>query len=181
MTDMFQVLKADHAKVEAVLRKLTGERTAADAGKEAEGLVMDESRHEAAEEMYFWPAVESRVADGSELSQRGRDQEKEGKEILDALRKSSPGDGRFEELVDSFAAAARAHIAFEEQEVWPKLQTALSDEERDELGAKIETAEEAGPTRPHPHSPDSAGALKTAGVAAAVTDKLRDAAARRGN
>jgi len=184
VSDVFEVLKADHTKVQATIGRLTGpaaaQRPVAEVREDAEALVMDESRHEAAEEMYFWPAVREKVAGGDGLADQAIKQEQEGKQILERLRKAEPGDGNFEEQVAAFAAAGRDHIAFEEQEVWPKLQAALSAEEREELGRKIETAEEAGPTRPHPNTPGNPSVLKTAGTAAAVTDKLRDAVQGRG-
>ena len=42
------------------------------------------------------------------------------------------------------------------------------------------TAKKAAPTRPHPHTPPKPGVLKTAGVAAAAVDKMRDTATGRG-
>src|SRR5579875_3221102 len=126
VSDVFEVLKADHTKVQATIGRLTGpaagQRPVAEVREDAEALVMEESRHEAAEEMYFWPAVREKVSGGDQLADEALRQEDEGKRVLDELRKAAPGDGRFEELVTTFAAAGRAHIAFEEEQVWPKLQ-----------------------------------------------------------
>lgn len=185
MADVFAVLKADHTEVEALVTRLVGgagpaSGASGDPAGDAEMLVMEESRHEAAEEMYFWPAVREKVSGGDALADEALRQEDEGKRVLDELRKAAPGDGRFEELVSTFAAAGRAHIAFEEEQVWPKLRAVLSGQEADELGDKIVTAKEAGPTRPHPNAPDSPGALKTTGTAAAMMDKTRDAITGRG-
>jgi hypothetical protein len=83
-------------------------------------------------------------------------------------------------LIREFATAGRAHIAFEEQQVWPRLQAELSDQQRVELGEKIGQAKEHGPTRPHPHGPDNPAGLKTVGAAAAAMDQARDAATGRG-
>lgn len=185
MTDAFTVLKADHTEVEALLTRLTGgagpaSAASPDPAQDAETLVMAESRHEAAEEMYFWPTVRERVADGDALADEARAQEAEGKRVLDELRTCAPGDGRFEELVATFAAAGRAHIDFEETQVWPKLRAVLTPADADKLGDELTRAKAAGPTRPHPDAPDSPGALKTTGVAAAAMDKVRDAVSGRG-
>jgi hypothetical protein len=50
-----------------------------------------------------------------------------------------------------------------------------------ELGEKIAGGKKSAPTRPHPHTPPSPGALKTAGPVAAAADKARDAVTGRGN
>lgn len=151
-----------------------------DMAKLAEKLVMDESRHEAAEEMYFWPSVREKVQGGDALAERGIAQESEGKEVLDKLRKCGPGDAEFTKLVAKFAKAGREHIAFEQNEVWPKLETVLTTEERNQLGEKYEMAKKAGPTRPHPNTPADPKVLKTAGAAAGLADKAADAITGRG-
>jgi hemerythrin superfamily protein len=181
MSDVFEILKQDHTEVQEMLAKLTATGPqGAEHVALAERLVIEESKHEAAEEMHFWPSVRQHVPDGDALADRAILQEREGKEMLDALRKTAPEDRRFEELIVTFAKAGRAHIAFEEEQVWPKLRQALSPSEQAELGNKIGSAKDSGPTRPHPYAPDSPGALKTAGVATALADKARDAATGRG-
>ena len=80
-----------------------------------------------------------------------------------------------------FAHAARAHIAYEEQLVWPSFRAALPADEANGLGAKLASAAQAGPTRPHPHTPPSPAVLKAAGPVVAAADKLRDAASGRDN
>lgn len=180
MSDVFEVLKQDHNEVEEMLARLTasgpqGTEHIALAGQ----LVIEESRHEAAEELHLWPAVRQHVPGGDELADEALRQEHEGKEVLDQLRKTAPEDHQFEELIRKFATAGREHIAFEEERVWPKLRENLSSAEQTALGQKVQDAKEKGPTRPHPHAPDSPGALKTLGAVAALADKARDASADR--
>ena len=52
-----------------------------------EELVIEESRHEAVEEMYFWSAVRDRLPNGDELADTATGQEQKGKEILNRLDK----------------------------------------------------------------------------------------------
>ena len=80
-----------------------------------------------------------------------------------------------------FAHAARAHIAYEEQQVWPSFRAALAADEANGLGAKLANATQAGPTRPHPHAPHSPALLKATGPVVAAADKFRDAASGRDN
>lgn len=178
MSDVFTVLGRDHLEVKGMLGELAS--GGADAGKVAERLVIEESKHEAVEEMHFWPKVREKVPGGDQLADTALKQEQEGKEVLDQLRKAEPGDPEFARLVSTFAGAGEAHISYEETQVWPALRAVLSTEEALELGKQIESAKDKAPTRPHPGGPDSASGQKTVGAAAAAMDKVRDAVSDRG-
>ena len=189
MPDIFEVLASDHAEVQQMLTALAESPTVATGADErviaarkqlVQQLVMAESRHEAAEEQYFWPAVRDRLADGNDLADQAVGQENEAKQVLNRLDKLDADDPEFEQLLAEFTAAGRQHIQFEETRVWPGLREALSKSEAGELGAKVAQAEEHGPTRPHPNTPASPGVLKAAGPAAAAMDRLRDAVTGRG-
>jgi hypothetical protein len=60
------------------------------------------------------------------------------------------------------------------------MRTALPAEQAEEIGTKIAEGKKTAPTRPHPHTPPSPGALKTAGPMAAAADKARDKLTGRG-
>jgi hemerythrin-like domain-containing protein len=179
--DVFSVLTLDHEEVKAILAELVA--APPDKPQEtkdlAERLVIEESKHEAVEEMHFWPAVQERVPGGEELTKQALKQEDEGKEVLEKLRKATPGDGEFAKLVAAFSQAGHEHIAFEEEQVWPKLRAVLTPEEANEMGAKLQEAKENAPTRPHPNAPSSPGAQKAAGPVAGLLDKARDALGNR--
>ena len=190
MTSVFEVLGRDHEEVKRMLSELESGPTAATGAspdqlalrkKMAESLVIEESRHEAAEEMRFWPAVRERLRGGDQLADQAIGQEQEGKEVLAKLDKADADDPEFEHLLTEFIGAGREHIAFEETQVWPGLRAELSEAEASELGDKIEQAKKTGPTRPHPNTPASPGVLKAAGPVAAAADKARDAVTGRGD
>jgi hypothetical protein len=189
MADVFTVLARDHEEVKGMLAELEmGPAKAAGATEEqllarkkmTEQLVIEESRHEALEEMYFWPAVREHVPGGDALADEATAQETEGKEVLDKLDRLDAGDPEFDRLVGAFIRAGREHIQFEETRVWPAARAALSAETADQLGTKIAEGKKTAPTRPHPHTPPSPGVLKTAGPAVAAADKARDAVTGRG-
>jgi hypothetical protein len=142
MPDVFDILRADHREVQQMLAELEKGPTQAnratplrpEARKQlTEKLVIESSRHEVAEEEYFWPIP-----------------------------------------------AAREHIGYEEDVVWPMLREALTAAEAEDLGKDIAVAKEIAPTRPHPRIPPQPGVLKTAGPAVAAADKVRDELADRG-
>jgi hypothetical protein len=189
MPSAFEVLAKDHEEVKRMLSELELGPTAATGAtsdqlalrhKMAEQLVIEESKHEAVEQMYFWPAVRSHLTNGDDLADQAEDQEQQGKFILDRLDKvSSPEDEEFEDQVTHFISTGRAHIEFEETIVWPALLLALTAEEADDLGRELEEAKKTAPTRPHPNTPSSPGLLKAAGAVVAAADRLRDAVTGR--
>jgi hemerythrin-like domain-containing protein len=188
MPNVFDVLAKDHQEVKRMLTELElgpTVTTGADADqlvlrkKMVQQLVIEESKHEAVEEMYFWPAVRSHVTDGTDLANQAQEQEQEGKEVLAKLDKLTPEDEEFEARLSEFVTAGRAHIAFEETVVWPSLRGNLTVAEADDLGRKLENGKKTAPTRPHPNTPASPGVLKAAGPAVGAADRLRDAATGR--
>jgi hemerythrin-like domain-containing protein len=189
MADVFTVLAKDHEEVKRMLAELEKGPTKGTGASEdqltlrkkmTEELIIEESKHEALEEMYFWPAVREHLAAGNTLADTATGQEQDAKHVLADLDKLGAGDLEFEKLLGKFIVDARAHIAFEETQVWPGLRTALSSEEANELGSKIAEGKKTAPTRPHPHTPPSPGVLKAAGPVAAAADKARDAVTGRG-
>ena len=146
----------------------------------AEELVIEESRHEAVEEMFFWPAVRDHLPDGDRLADEATSQEQEAKHVLNQLDKLDASDAEFERLLITFIEAGRQHIAFEETQVWPGLRAMLSSQAAHDLGTRLAEGKKTAPTRPHPHTPPSPGVLKATGPVAAAADKARDAVTGRG-
>jgi hemerythrin superfamily protein len=188
MTDIFQVLKRDHEAVDAMLGRLEADRIAADGDpdrlrsrqKLVERVIIEESTHEAAEEEYFWPAVRAHVAGGDQLADEAIEQEQRAKRILGDLDGLDADHESFEELLTAFIEAARAHIAFEETRVWPRLRAVLSREQAGELGGRLVKGKLAAPTHPHPDIAPEPGILRSSGPMTAAADRIRDAATGRG-
>ena len=77
MPSLFDVLGQDHKEVKRMLAELEKGPIAATGASDShlilrkkmvEELVIEESRHEAVEEMYFWSAVRDRLPNGDELA-----------------------------------------------------------------------------------------------------------------
>lgn len=189
MPDVFEVLRQDHEEVKAMLAELEAGPTAATGATAdqlarrktvVEQLVIAESRHETAEEEYFWPALRKLGDPGDRIAERAIGQESEAKPVLAKLDELNPEDQEFERLLTKFAADALEHINFEESQAWPLLRASLSADQSSELGDKILQAKKMAPTRPHPNTPPKEGVLKTAGPAVAAADKVRDKMTGRG-
>src|SRR6266404_966123 len=78
MPSAFDVLGNDHEQVKQLLSKFemapaasgTNDSLLGARKKMAETLVIEESKHEAIEEMYFWPAVRKLLPDGDKLAEQ---------------------------------------------------------------------------------------------------------------
>lgn len=189
MPDVFQVLKQDHDEVKSMLARLEdGPKATAGAAADllarrqqlADEVIIEESKHEAAEQQYFWPALRQLGPEGDRVANEAIDQEVQGEKVLHELGRLNADDSKFEELLAEFTSAARAHIAFEEAHAWPLLRASLTAEQAERLGEKIVQAKNIAPTRPHPHTPPNEAAVKTAGPVAGAADRLRDAVTGRG-
>jgi hypothetical protein len=189
MPSVFDVLGKDHKEVKGMLARLEKGRRGAKPGdgqlarrkKGTEELIIEESKHEALEEMYFWPAVRGKLPDGDTLADRATGQEQEAKEVLDKLDRLDADDPEFEKLLGEFTQAAREHIEFEESRVWPRMRKVLTKREAREIGKLIQEGKKTAPSRPHPQTPPKPGVLKSAGPAVAAVDRVRDAATGRGS
>ena len=90
MADVFTVLAQDHQEVKAMLAELERGPTKATGATEdqlalrkkmTEQLIIEESRHEALEEMYFWPAVRDRLESGDTLADEATGQEQDARRV----------------------------------------------------------------------------------------------------
>lgn len=163
MPGIFELLGKDHSEVKQMLTQLekdgAGPRQGSlDQRKEKVGkLIAEESRHEAAEEKIFWPAVRDNLRDGDKLAATATSQESEAKTVLARLDKLDAGRPEFEKLLAEFAKAAREHVEFEETQVWPRMRRALSDQEASELGMAFQEAKEQASPEPQSRRRSSGG------------------------
>lgn len=181
--DTITFLRHDHKSVLGLFETLDGAPTgpgAVASGLETmvNNLIIAESQHEAIEEQFFWPAVRKALGDG--LVDKAVEQEQAGKQLLQRLEDGNPGEPDYHEALQEFVRAGREHIAYEQDVVWPQVELAISREELEMIGEKLEQAKKIAPTRPHPDTPPNPTVLKTMGMGAAVVDHVRDAVTGRG-
>lgn len=99
MPNLFAMLSRDHEDVKRTLAELdkgptratgAGENQLALRKRMTEDLIIEESKHETVEEMYFWPLVRERVPDGNRLADEAIGQEDAPTRPHPGMR-SSPG------------------------------------------------------------------------------------------
>jgi len=148
------------------------DRLVADPDRKVKDVVVATlSRHLSAEEQYLYPAIRKVVPGGDELAARELAEDKALLVLLQRVQK----DQDFEEL----AAAVRRHVAADSEELLPVLTQMVPIEDLIRVGNRIEVAEEAAPTRPHPATPSSPPWNKVVDPVVAVVDKVRDVVTNR--
>jgi hemerythrin-like domain-containing protein len=182
--DALAFLRQDHKSVLGLFETLDGAPSGS--GAENSGLetavntlIIAESQHEAIEEQFFWPAVREALDNGDELADTAIQQEQDGKKLLQRLEDGKPGEPDYHEALQEFVKAGREHIAYEQDIVWPQVEAAMSREQLEKIGEKLEQAKKIAPTRPHPDTPPNPLLLKTMGMAASIVDHVRDAVTGR--
>jgi hemerythrin-like domain-containing protein len=174
-TDMVSVLVEDHEEMKQYFRELE----AATDGKErrdiADKLTAEVARHSVAEEMYLYPAARKVLPNGDELIDEELQEHAEVEELLKRWEGMDGDDPEFMATYQQIRDGLLHHIDEEEQpKLFPEMQAALSQEEQEDLGAKITRAKKLAPTRPHPSAPDEPPGNKLLGVPTGIVDRMRD-------
>lgn len=185
--DVVSVIGWQHNQVKYLqeqLETIPGVRKGGDEAKQQQRVSIVDmirmrlSKHEAAEEEYFWPAVRQHLEHGDELADKALEQEQEGKNILQELMGVPGNENRFDELVEQLVGALRQHVAHEDV-VLLRFKQMVPDDVRRGIGRKFRKAYGHAPTRPHPHAPNEGTPLKAAAKMAAPLDHMRDAVGNR--
>lgn len=132
------------------------------------------SRHLSAEEQYLYPAIRRVVPGGEDLAARELAEDHGLLVTLQQLQKAGHDGPGSERLRAEVAEAVRRHVAADAEELLPVLTQMVPIEDLIRVGNRIEVAEEAAPTRPHPGTPSSPPWNKVVDPAVAVVDKVRD-------
>ena len=161
MEDVFEVLATDHEEIRQVLAELEKGPTAATGACEdqlmlrkmmTEELIVEQAKHDEIERTYLWPPVREHVPGGGQLADRAICQQLEIGELLAELDRLDASDPEFEEFLDAFTRAGRAHFDFEERHVWPRLRAVLTMKAASELGRKILQGRQAAAALPRPRA-----------------------------
>ena len=161
------IVEHEHRQLLDLLERLTGPGPVAD--EQLAVLTAALSRHLSAEEQYLLPAVRAAVPAFAAQVDRILDGDAA---LLGALRRLAE-DGPVE-------VTERVHRHVDEVgTLIAALRAAATEEELIRLGNRLEIAEEAAPTRPHPDTPATPPWNRVVEPALGVVDKVRDAVSGR--
>jgi hemerythrin superfamily protein len=174
--DLISVIVTDHREVEAVFAELESRQGSPEHRRDlADHAIAELVRHSVAEEQYMYPAARELLPDGDEIADHELEEHAEAERVMKELDGLDADDARFDELLAKLMADVRHHIDDEEEDLLPRLQAACSQEQLEDLGAKVTRAKKLAPTRPHPSAPDEPPANKLLAPGAALVDRMRDA------
>ncbi|MTE18040.1 hemerythrin domain-containing protein [Streptomyces sp. TRM43335] len=169
-------LTTDHREVEELFGRIEALPAGDERRKElADQAVIELVRHSVAEEQYLYPAVREFLPDGDEVADKELRDHAEAERTMKDLEGRSAADPEFDRLVGLLMREIRTHVEDEEQNLFPRLRRATSEQRLDELGEKVRTAKKTAPTRPHPSAPDTPPANKVMDRGAGMVDRVRDA------
>jgi hypothetical protein len=148
-----ELLKADHARVQALFRQYegAGERHAQQR-ELAEQIFTELEVHATLEEELFYPALRGQLEqettgqeieddepeDGEEdLVAEALEEHQEVKALIAALRAMDPGDGQFHAKFAELREGVEEHVGMEEDELMPDAVAALGGE-LERLGREME-------------------------------------------
>jgi hemerythrin superfamily protein len=171
--DAITLLKNDHRSVEKLFKTFarTGDRAKKTKAELVAGMVAELSVHAAVEEQVFYPAIRTEVPDTQDEVLESLEEHHVVKWLLSELDGMSPDDERFDAKVKVLTESVRHHVEEEEQELFPRVRSALGRKRLGELGTRIEEAKKTAPTRPHPRLPDTPPKNAVAGAVSGAMDR----------
>jgi hypothetical protein len=170
------VLSEEHLQIAALSAELAG---ALEPRKDlADVVTATVTRHLSAEEQYLYPAVRRLLPDGESIAEREIEHDTEILKNLALLETVDTKGRSFQKLVSAIEEELRTHQRTCSHEIFPQLRETASEADLIRLGNRVELAEEAAPTRPHPTAV-KAPWNKVTDPALGVVDKIRDVAQGR--
>jgi hemerythrin superfamily protein len=177
--DVIAELVTDHREVEEMFVRLEGELPPDERQTILEHVITELVRHAVAEEAWLYPAVRDRLPDGDAIADKETADHHEAEILMKQLEGEDPHDPTNRATLHRFMTVIREHVRDEETSLFPALRTAYSEQELKDLGARVRTAKQAAPTRPHPAAPRDATSRRVLGPFVGLVDRTRDTLAGR--
>jgi hemerythrin-like domain-containing protein len=168
----FDLLKADHRKVEELFAQL---ESASGARKLSvfNQIKTELELHTQLEEKIFYPALEE-PEETHDLALEAYEEHATVKKLLRELSRARTANEEWQSKTKVLQENVEHHVEEEENELFPKADQALSDEELDELGQRME-AEKGRKQGSTKSSKKSAGKSKSASKAAKKSGSKKSA------
>lgn len=178
--DAFQLLKADHKNVANLFDQLESARGQAKL-RVFEQIKTELELHTHIEEKVFYPALEE-PEETHDLTLEAYEEHAEVKQLLKELSRSRTANDEWEAQAKVLRENVEHHVEEEENELFPKAEAALGEEEIDELGERMAAEKERKQSRKATRSASkSASSKKSARKATKKTagTKKSSSAAKR--
>ncbi|MFF4902904.1 hemerythrin domain-containing protein [Streptomyces sp. NPDC001068] len=179
--DALAELMTDHREVEEMFARIQGMPGGGQDLRDAvDEVTIELVRHSVAEEEYLYPAVREHIEGGDRIADKEIADHGRVEKLLKELEKTDTEDARMSPLLQQLMDEVSAHVQDEEDNLFPMLRQACSQEALNDLGDKIRRAKSLAPTRPHPAAPNTPPANKLLAPGAGLVDRARDFITGRG-
>jgi hemerythrin superfamily protein len=172
--DVVILLISQHEQIKSLFSRLK-----ASEGTKKKELFEDLVRllavHETAEEEVVHPTARRKLDHGEEVVDGRLHEEDAAKRALAELYDLGVDHADFDGKLAAFEEAVVKHATHEENEEFVRLRETLSPDQLRRMAGAVRVAEATAPTRPHPHSPESAVGNLLVGPPVAIFDRIRDA------
>jgi hemerythrin superfamily protein len=179
--DFIEILIEDHteaeaafAEIEEVMAMPRTAQTVAQAQELTQHVIGDLVKHSVAEEEYVYPEVRRRLPNGDDIADMEIAEHATAEETMKDLDRMTPQNVDFMSRLRTLATQIREHAGKEEADLLPALGGMMSQDERLEVGERIQRAKAMAPTHPHPLAPDRPPLNKVLGPGVALIDRVRD-------
>lgn len=179
--DAIGLLTSQHREVDTAFKEFESLGTDdAQRKKElARSVITDLSVHAGLEEVAFYPTVKEALPDMADEIDHDLEEHNEAKQLLSDLQGMDPTDDEFDDKFSSLISDVRHHVEDEENNLFPRVSEAMTEQELNDLGQAMEDLQGKVPTNPHPHAPQEPPANVALGPIAGVLDRLRDSVRER--
>jgi len=150
--DAIKLLKQDHANVKAMFKEYEelGDRAFAGKKKLADKICLELTRHAAAEEEIFYPAVRQAGKENEDLVDEATVEHASAKALISQLSQMDPHDDLFDAKVKVLGEYIEHHVKEEETEMLPNAKKAGLDLQAlgEQMAARKEEIEFVAPEMP---------------------------------
>ena len=181
--DAFSLLKADHQKVAGLFEQLesaSGQRKL----RVFEQIKTELELHTQIEEKVFYPALEE-PEETHDLTLEAYEEHNVVKKLLQELGRARTANEEWEAKAKVLQENVEHHVEEEENELFPKAEAALGDEEIERLGERLEMAKmraqgRSGTKKAAGAKKSAAASKKSSGTKKAAKKPAKKAAKKRG-
>jgi hemerythrin superfamily protein len=168
------VLERDHRTVDDLFTRFeqTPRDDAATLADLRDQILRELSVHAVIEELVFYPGVREANAELADQVLEGLEEHHAVKLMLTELEKILPTAERFRPKMTVLIENVRHHVKEEEEDLFPMVREALTEEQLQEMGEALEKARATAPTRPHPFQPDQPPLNALLGMPVAAFDRV---------
>jgi hemerythrin superfamily protein len=166
------LLKQDHNNVDQLFARFEQSDDPIEKRQIVDKVIEHLSVHAVIEEEFVYPAARKAIEEATGLVLEALEEHHLVKVTLWELEKMAPTDERFDAKMTVLIESVRHHVEEEENELFPQIREAMTQEELDELGTTLENAKLTAPTRPHPLAPDTPPLNMIVGLPVAVLDAV---------